>query len=129
MTLHSDYLGDEALKRLNVLPGNRSGLQDIDEKFSKQFVLPTDSDEKVARSSKRDLYALLRANAQTDEVLGKLWMEANTVPLWLNWDQVARGQDVFYRYGGPALTGLAFQSLLGGLVSYTGVTLPWCGRY
>lgn len=65
---------------------------------------------------KRDLYSLLRDNAGTDAVLGELWAEANRVPPWVNWDQVARGQDVFYRYGGPALTGLAFQSLLGGLV-------------
>lgn len=34
----------------------------------------------------------------------------------VDWEQIARGQDVFYRYGGPALTGLCFQSLLGGMV-------------
>ncbi|RAL66063.1 hypothetical protein DID88_005723 [Monilinia fructigena] len=29
--------------------------------------------------------------------------------------KLGRGQDVFYRYGGAALTGLAYQSLLGGM--------------
>lgn len=38
-----------------------------------------------------------------------------TVPDWVDWEQIARGQDVFYRYGGANLTGLAYQSLLGGM--------------
>lgn len=35
--------------------------------------------------------------------------------LQVDWEQIARGQDVFYRYGGANLTGLAYQSLLGGM--------------
>ena len=66
---------------------------------------------------KRDLYALLQQNFINDEALGQLWAEVNTVPSWVCWDQIARGQDCFYRYGGPVLTGLAFQSLLGGMVN------------
>jgi hypothetical protein len=53
---------------------------------------------------KRDLYALLHDHAFDDEKLGQLWNEVNTVPDWVDWDQIARGQDVFYRYGGVALT-------------------------
>ena len=60
----------------------------------------------------RDLYALLRENAASNQVLGAFWKEINTVPAWVDWSQISRGQEVFYRYGGPALTGLAFQSLL-----------------
>lgn len=63
----------------------------------------------------RDLYALLRDHADSDETLQLLWTEVNTVPDWVDWDQIARGQEVFYRYGGPAVTGLAYQSLLGGM--------------
>jgi len=37
------------------------------------------------------------------------------VPPWVDWEQIRRGQDVFYRYGGANLTGLAYQSLLGGM--------------
>ncbi|EXJ89017.1 hypothetical protein A1O3_02081 [Capronia epimyces CBS 606.96] len=64
---------------------------------------------------KRDLYLLLEANAEKDEKLRQLWDEVTTVPYWVDWDQIGRGQDVFYRYGGATLTGLAFQSLLGGM--------------
>jgi hypothetical protein len=63
----------------------------------------------------RDLYLLLRDNAEKDEKLHQLWTEVNTIPEWVDWDQIARGQDVFYRYGGATLTGLAYQSLLGGM--------------
>ena len=45
----------------------------------------------------------------------KLWDQVNTVPDWVDWEQIQRGQDTFYRYGAAAITGLAFQSLLGGM--------------
>lgn len=86
----------------------------------------------------------MQDHAEDDEILGQLWREINTVPTWVDWEQIARGQDCFYRYGGPALSmyfsrfrslglsicatlegqvltsksssaGLAFQSLLGGM--------------
>jgi hypothetical protein len=63
----------------------------------------------------RDLYALLKEHHSSNPKLDQLWREVNTIPEWVDWDQIARGQDVFYRYGGPALTGLTFQSLLGGM--------------
>ncbi len=65
---------------------------------------------------KRDMYALLREFAPKDEKLGQLWQEVNTIPEWVDWEQIQRGQEVFYRYGSAALTGLAYQSLLGGMV-------------
>lgn len=64
---------------------------------------------------KRDLYALLRDNHDQHPKLEQLWDEVNTIPDWVDWEQIARGQDVFYRYGGATLTGLAYQSLLGGM--------------
>lgn len=63
----------------------------------------------------RDLYALLEQYHSSDPKLDELWSQVQTVPDWVDWDQIARGQDVFYRYGGPALTGLTYQSLLGGM--------------
>lgn len=63
----------------------------------------------------RDLYALLRDHHESDPKLHQLWEEVNNIPPWVDWDQIERGQDVFYRYGGPALTGLTYQSLLGGM--------------
>jgi len=91
-----DVLGEECLVRLDrisppgpgqQLPRNRSTTQ-------------ADAKSPV----KRDLYALLRDHAPEDEALGRLWNEVNTIPDWVDWNQIARGQDVFYRYGGVALT-------------------------
>ncbi|KAF2717778.1 hypothetical protein K431DRAFT_254658, partial [Polychaeton citri CBS 116435] len=69
----------------------------------------------VLRPPTRDLYAILKENADGDELLQRFWRQVNAVPEWVDWDQISRGQDVFYRYGGAALTGLAYQSLLGGM--------------
>ncbi|MCJ1251119.1 hypothetical protein MMC30_008350 [Trapelia coarctata] len=113
MKFSYDRLGEAALDRLDeISPPPRSALP----RNSSKYAEPARSDEKsVDPPPKRDLYILLRDNADKDETLAKLWKEVNTVPEWVDWDQIARGQDVFYRYGGPALTGLAFQSLLGGM--------------
>lgn len=64
---------------------------------------------------KRDLYKLLEQNHEKHPKLQELWDEVNTIPDWVDWDQISRGQDVFYRYGGAQVTGLAYQSLLGGM--------------
>ena len=47
----------------------------------------------------------------------ELWNEANHVPEFVDWDQIERGQDVFYKYAGAALTGLLNDSLIGGFGS------------
>ena len=65
--------------------------------------------------AKQDLYILLRDHSNSDKSLSELWQEVNNVPSWVCWEQIARGQECFYRYGGPILIGLAFQSLLGGM--------------
>lgn len=57
----------------------------------------------------------MKEHAETDETLQKFWKQVTTVPDWVDWEQIERGQDVFYRYGGANLTGLAYQSLLGGM--------------
>jgi len=119
-----DELGGEALERLDaisqapqsLLPRTTSA--GFEERSRGKCGKNSPGKEDSFTAPKRDLYIILRDNAQDDPVLGQLWTEAHTVPSWVNWDQVARGQDVFYRYGGPVLTGLAFQSLLGGMVSF-----------
>jgi hypothetical protein len=65
-----------------------------------------------------DYVSLLKEHHGSHPSLSQLWTEVNRVPGWVDWNQLSRGQDVFYRYGGAALTGLAFQSLLGGLGSW-----------
>ncbi|KAI1347765.1 hypothetical protein F5Y01DRAFT_329190 [Xylaria sp. FL0043] len=64
-----------------------------------------------------DLYELLQECASKDEKVGRLWTEVNTIPEWVDWDQIERGQKIFFRYGGPAICTLTFLSLLGGMGS------------
>jgi hypothetical protein len=93
-----DTLGEECLNKLDIispppnaeLPRNKSRSPE------------KGGDEKKA--PKRDLYALLRDHHSEDAKLKEMWDEVNNVPDWVDWEQIERGQDVFYRYGGVALT-------------------------
>ncbi|CAG8249883.1 unnamed protein product [Penicillium olsonii] len=89
-----DTLADQCVERLNQIP------------------LGDDVDK---RPFKKDLYGLLRDHFDDDPKLKELWTEINTVPDWVDWDQIQRGQDVFFRYGLPILNTLSFESLLGGM--------------
>jgi len=115
-----DILGEEALYRLNsISPPTTSALPRNSSRRAENKVQNDDGKDDTTRVLKRDLYALLRDNAATDEKLGELWRQVNIVPDWVDWKQIERGQEVFYRYGGASLTGLAYQSLLGGMVSFS----------
>lgn len=76
---------------------------------------PLPPEKNGTRPPKRDLYQVLRSHHASNPKLAELWSSANTMPAWVDWSQISRGQEVFYRYGGAALTGLAYQSLLGGM--------------
>lgn len=121
MKFSYDRLGEEALERLNIIsppapyvkshqPTNTGSAENADVKLSSRA---------LEQPVKRDLYELLRSNAANDRVLGRLWEQVNYVPEWVDWDQIERGQQVFYRYAVGALTGLAFQGLVGGMVLLT----------
>ncbi|KAF3395956.1 hypothetical protein F1880_006623 [Penicillium rolfsii] len=88
-----DSLADECVQILNSLP----------------------TGENEDRPFKKDLYGLLKKHADENPKLKELWDEVNTVPEWVNWEQIQRGQDVFFRYGVPILNVLGFESLLGGM--------------
>ena len=60
-----------------------------------------------------DLYTILRKNHQTDATLGKFWQELHSVPEWVDWKQICRGQDFFYRYAVANLTAFALQGFIG----------------
>ncbi|KAJ5181298.1 hypothetical protein N7491_000851 [Penicillium cf. griseofulvum] len=90
-----DSLADECVDRLNKIPSTDDGAD--------------------KRPFKKDLYGLLRDHAEEDPKLNELWTEINTVPEWVDWDQIQRAQDVFFRYGLPILNVLNFESLLGGM--------------
>ncbi|KXH51237.1 tat pathway signal sequence [Colletotrichum simmondsii] len=100
-----DELGAEALDRLDEVSPPVKPSTTPSEK----------ADTPQAAKPHRDLYALLRDNADADEVLGKLWTEINTIPPWVDWAQIERGQQVFLRYAAPTIFALTFQSLVGGM--------------
>ena len=114
-----DILGEQVLDRLNqISPPPRKELP----RNNRQFQAAVQKDgtiqdpkTKEPQHPPRDLYTILRDHAETDELLNQFWRDVNTVPAWVDWEQIRRGQDVFYRYGGACLTGLAYQSLLGGM--------------
>jgi hypothetical protein len=121
-----DTLGERALNRLDeISPPESSGHIPRNrerEKSDESFIGVTKIDDgggggekevsgekEVEKEEKkrRDLYELLRDNASEGGALGELWDQVNNIPDWVDWDQIARGQDVFYRYGGPALTAVS----------------------
>ena len=114
-----DFVGEQVLDRLNqISPPPRKDLPRNNSQFS--AVLQKDGTVQGSKAEEpkhppRDLYAILRDHAETDELLRRFWRDVTSVPSWVDWDQIQRGQDVFYRYGGACLTGLAYQSLLGGM--------------
>lgn len=71
-----------------------------------------------------DYYDRLQRYAQTNKIVKsdspvhQLLDQLNTVPEWVDWDQIRRGQDVFYRFAGAMLTGLLYQSLIGGFGAF-----------
>ncbi|CAI9632174.1 unnamed protein product [Alternaria burnsii] len=118
MKFSYDVLAEECLDRLNAIsPPHKGALPRNDSNRAALSSAPGTEEEKKEPLPvpKRDLYTLLEEHHDSDPKLAELWREVQTVPDWVDWDQIARGQDVFYRYGGPALTGLTFQSLLGGM--------------
>lgn len=60
-----------------------------------------------------DVYATLRDHYAEDEKLNQLWEELYTVPEWVDWEQLKRGQRFFYRYAAANLVGFALQGFIG----------------
>ncbi|ORX97340.1 hypothetical protein BCR34DRAFT_577993 [Clohesyomyces aquaticus] len=111
-----DVLGEECLDILNTISPPENGALPRSNSLDVPPPIETDAEKKEALPMpQRDLYILLQGHYTEDPKLSQLWEEVNTTPDWVNWAQIERGQDVFYRYGGPALTGLTYQSLLGGM--------------
>jgi hypothetical protein len=73
----------------------------------------TTSLESSVNSSQTDLYQVLVDNHKNDEVLSEFWKETNSVPEWVDWEQIERGQKFFYRYAAANFMGFAFQGFVG----------------
>ena len=115
-----DKLGEDCLNILNELsPPEPPRPEAPSTRIADEKGLPPTSHPNLPPSKptkpKRDLYALLLQHKSKHPKLAQLYDDASTPPFPIDWDQIVRGQDVFYRYGGPSLTGLAYQSLLGGM--------------
>lgn len=117
-----DVLAEECLEVLDTIdPPKKGTLPRNSNSYDRTNPPPTAQGEKIDSSASppkvpgRDLYQLFCEHHDSHPKLRELWTEVNTVPPWVDWDQILRGQNVFYRYGGACLTGLAYQSLLGGM--------------
>ncbi|KAI1825375.1 hypothetical protein F4861DRAFT_547695 [Xylaria intraflava] len=106
-----DTVATEAIERLDEIAPPQHAMSAEDRDTIK------DAEPDDERPPRRDLYALLQEYASKDKKVGKLWTEVNTIPEWVEWEQIERGQKVFFRYGGPAIITLTFLSLLGGMGS------------
>jgi len=119
MMFQFDELGSEVLDRLDEIspPTVKSpaaapaGTGDGKE--------PKSQEQKPA-GPRRDLYDILRANKDKDKKLGQLWKEVTTIPEWVDWDQIERGQRVFYRYGGPVVLAVSTTYFLPSLAENMG---------
>ena len=80
--------------------------------------------EKAAAAPRRpDLYAALQEFHGSDEVLRRFWDQTHSVPSWVDWEQLDRGQKVFNRNIMLVIVGLAFQGFLGETSVSTAVSI------
>ncbi|KAJ8126075.1 hypothetical protein O1611_g7564 [Lasiodiplodia mahajangana] len=68
-----------------------------------------------------DLYQLLAENHASHGDLGDFWAQLHTVPDWVDWEQLERGQRFFYRYAAANLMGFALQGFVGENSAASGV--------
>ena len=95
-----DTLGSATLGRLLTLKQGTAGHQD--------------------NPQSADLYTILAANHATDKTLDAFWQEITTVPPWVDWQQIERGQEVFHRYVLANIVGFALQGFIGENVAAEG---------
>lgn len=69
-----------------------------------------------------DLYGLLRDHHSEDETLFQFWHQTHTVPKWVDWEQIERGQKFFYRYALGNLMGFALQGFMGENTAAPGIS-------
>lgn len=114
LTYTYDTLGAECLDRLDEISPPGSSDPRPPETQEGPDKSPRSQEEKPPQP-RRDLYLLLEQHHAADPKLDELWTEIHNVPAWVDWAQIKRGQDVFYRYCGPSIVSLTFQSLVGGM--------------
>ncbi|KAG6357034.1 hypothetical protein INS49_014910 [Diaporthe citri] len=99
-----DELGSEVVEKLQEISRQKQQLE-----------------EDGTSRARTDLYVLLKDNHHNDETLTKFWNEVHTVPEWVDWAQLERGQKFFYRYAPANLMGFALQGFMGENSAASGV--------
>lgn len=59
-----------------------------------------------------DFYEILRDHHTEDDILQCFWDETHSVPHWVDWEQIERGQKFFYRYALANIVGFALQGFI-----------------
>lgn len=94
-----DQLGSYAVKKLQQISRDKKG--------------DAAAGEKSLCHGPFDVYTTLRDHHTQEEKLNQLWEELHTVPEWVDWEQLKRGQRFFYRYAAANLVGFALQGFIG----------------
>ncbi|EDP51089.1 conserved hypothetical protein [Aspergillus fumigatus A1163] len=100
LLLTYDSLADDCLQRLNEI----SQIPHRD---------TTETEGSTSKPAKRDLYVLLEEHHDDDLKIKEFWNEINTIPDWVEWEQIRRGQEVFYRYGMAVINVVSLDHFLG----------------
>ena len=62
---------------------------------------------------RKDLFATLEEFHDSDAVLRQFWNETMSIPSWVDWEQIQRGQRFFYKYAVANIVGFALQGFIG----------------
>lgn len=100
-TWTEDHINEEALQRLQ-LDYDELGTRALEQLQAIQ-----------AKTGRQDLFDTLRDNHSSNEVLASFWAETQTVPKWVDWDQISRGQRFFYKHMAANFVGFALQGFMG----------------
>jgi hypothetical protein len=102
--------------------GARPQQHDFEELRFDYDTLASDAFEELLKSSNgsHDLYIRLSQQNESDTSSRILWDQATSVPPWVDWAQVRRGQLVFNRYIIPIVLGFAFQGFAGEIAAAVG---------
>lgn len=96
-----DHLSEEALQKLQ-LEYDELGTQALEQLQAIKL-----------KTGRRDLFDTLRDSHSTNKILASFWAETQTVPKWVDWDQIARGQRFFYKHMAANFVGFALQGFMG----------------
>ncbi|EAW11634.1 oxygenase MpaB family protein [Aspergillus clavatus NRRL 1] len=91
-----DTIGAAALERIQAI----------------RLALVEEASAKGTTPPSNDLYTLLRDHHREDEILSQFWTELHTVPDWVDWQQLERGQRFLYRYAIANIVGFALQGFM-----------------